>query len=49
MARRMKVLTVLGTRPEGIKLAPVIKELGRYPDRFELRICITAQYIKENA
>lgn len=44
MARRIKVLTVLGTRPEVIKLAPVIKELERYPDRVELRICLTAQH-----
>lgn len=44
MARRIKVLTVLGTRPEVIKLASVIKELERYPDRVELRICLTAQH-----
>jgi UDP-N-acetylglucosamine 2-epimerase (non-hydrolysing) len=40
----IKVLTVFGTRPEAIKLAPVIKELERRPDRFESRICVTGQH-----
>ena len=39
----MKVLTVFGTRPEAIKLAPVIRELERHPDLF-VRICVTAQH-----
>ncbi|MEM4360081.1 MAG: UDP-N-acetylglucosamine 2-epimerase (non-hydrolyzing) [Candidatus Bilamarchaeaceae archaeon] len=38
-----KVLTVFGTRPEAIKLAPVILELKKYPD-IESRICVTAQH-----
>lgn len=41
---RLKVLTVLGTRPEAIKLAPVIIELERQPDRFVSRVCATAQH-----
>ncbi len=40
----IKVLTVFGTRPEAIKLAPVVKELERRPDRFLSRICVTAQH-----
>jgi UDP-N-acetylglucosamine 2-epimerase (non-hydrolysing) len=40
----IKVLTVFGTRPEAIKLAPVIKELERRPDRFDSRVCVTAQH-----
>jgi len=40
----IKVLTVLGTRPEAIKLAPVIKELERHSDKFISRVCITAQH-----
>ena len=40
----IKVLTVFGTRPEAIKLAPVIKELERRPDTFESRICVTGQH-----
>jgi UDP-N-acetylglucosamine 2-epimerase (non-hydrolysing) len=40
----IKVLTVFGTRPEAIKLAPVIKELERRPDQFTSRICVTGQH-----
>lgn len=40
----MRVLCVFGTRPEAIKMAPVIKELERYPDRFQVRVCVTAQH-----
>lgn len=39
-----KVITVIGTRPEAIKMAPVIKELEKYPDEFESVICATAQH-----
>ena len=43
-ANRLNVLVVLGTRPEAIKLAPVIRELGRHRDQFRTRVCITAQH-----
>ncbi|MDP2723102.1 MAG: UDP-N-acetylglucosamine 2-epimerase (non-hydrolyzing) [Bacteroidales bacterium] len=39
-----KILSIFGTRPEAIKMAPVIKELERHPDSFETRVCITAQH-----
>lgn len=39
----MKVVTVVGTRPEAIKLAPVIKELERH-SRVTSRVCATAQH-----
>lgn len=39
-----KIIFVFGTRPEAIKMAPVIKELERYPDRFRSLICVTAQH-----
>jgi len=39
----MKLLTVFGTRPEAIKLAPVIKELEKHPE-FDSRVCVTAQH-----
>lgn len=39
----MKVMTIFGTRPEAIKMAPVIRELQKYPD-IETRVCITAQH-----
>ena len=39
----MKILTVFGTRPEAIKMAPLVKLLARQPD-FESRVCVTAQH-----
>lgn len=42
--QREKVLFVFGTRPEAIKMAPVIKEFEKHSDRFETRVCITAQH-----
>lgn len=39
-----KVLTIIGTRPEAIKLAPVVKKLAEYPDYFESIICATGQH-----
>ena len=43
-SKRIHVLVVSGTRPEAIKLAPVIRELGRYRDQFQTRVCITGQH-----
>jgi UDP-N-acetylglucosamine 2-epimerase len=40
----MKILTVFGTRPEAIKMAPVIKELEEYPDEIQSVVCVTAQH-----
>ena len=40
----VKILTVFGTRPEVIKMAPVIKELRKHPDEFICRVCVTAQH-----
>lgn len=39
-----RILTCIGTRPELVKLAPVIKELSLYPDRFENLVCFTGQH-----
>ncbi|WP_322799226.1 non-hydrolyzing UDP-N-acetylglucosamine 2-epimerase [Thermoflexus sp.] len=39
----MKVLCVFGTRPEAIKMAPVVQELRRRPE-VECRVCVTAQH-----
>ncbi len=39
----MKVLTVLGTRPEAIKMAPVVNALARAPE-FEAVLCVTGQH-----
>jgi UDP-N-acetylglucosamine 2-epimerase (non-hydrolysing) len=38
-----KILFVFGTRPEAIKLAPLIEEMRKYPDRFNVKVCVTAQ------
>ena len=40
----MKVLTVFGTRPEAIKMAPLIAELERHPGRIDNRNCLTGQH-----
>jgi UDP-N-acetylglucosamine 2-epimerase (non-hydrolysing) len=40
----MKVLSVFGTRPEAIKMAPVIQELERHPGDILSRVCVTAQH-----
>lgn len=39
----MKVMTIFGTRPEAIKMAPVIQELRRHPE-IETKVCVTAQH-----
>jgi UDP-N-acetylglucosamine 2-epimerase (non-hydrolysing) len=40
----LKVMPIFGTRPEAIKLAPVIKELERRPNEFDLVVTVTAQH-----
>ena len=40
----VKVLTVIGTRPEAIKMAPVVKALTRRSDLINARLCVTAQH-----
>lgn len=39
----MKVLTVFGTRPEAIKMAPLVNQLAAR-DEFDARVCVTAQH-----
>jgi UDP-N-acetylglucosamine 2-epimerase (non-hydrolysing) len=39
-----KVMLVFGTRPEAIKMAPLVKEFQKYPDDFETLVCVTAQH-----
>jgi UDP-N-acetylglucosamine 2-epimerase (non-hydrolysing) len=41
---RLKILSVFGTRPEAIKMAPVVKELERRGDSFVSKVCVTAQH-----
>ena len=40
---RKKVLVVIGTRPEAIKLAPIVLELERHRENFKTEICVTGQ------
>lgn len=40
----MKILSILGTRPEAIKMAPVIKELEKFPQELTSIICVTGQH-----
>jgi UDP-N-acetylglucosamine 2-epimerase (non-hydrolysing) len=41
---RKKVLVVIGTRPEAIKLAPIVLELERHRENFRTEICVTGQH-----
>jgi len=44
VSKIVKVLFVFGTRPEAIKMAPVIREFEKHEDIFEIRVCVTAQH-----
>ena len=39
-----KVLLIFGTRPEAIKMAPLVKEFQKNPEVFDTRVCVTAQH-----
>ena len=39
-----KIMLVFGTRPEAIKMAPLVKEFLRYPEKFETVVCVTGQH-----
>ncbi len=39
-----RILLVFGTRPEAIKMAPLVKEFQKYPDQFDTKVCVTAQH-----
>lgn len=39
-----KVMLVFGTRPEAIKMAPLVKEFQKYPKDFETVVCVTGQH-----
>ena len=44
MKKIPKIMVILGTRPEAIKLAPVIKKLEEAKNRFKTLVCVTAQH-----
>jgi len=39
-----KILLIFGTRPEAIKLCPVIRGLRENPNKFDVKVCVTAQH-----
>ena len=39
-----KVMLVFGTRPEAIKMCPLVKEFQKYPNDFETIVCVTGQH-----
>lgn len=41
---KLKVMTVFGTRPEAIKMAPVVLELKKHPEEIETIVAVTAQH-----
>jgi UDP-N-acetylglucosamine 2-epimerase (non-hydrolysing) len=44
MRARKKVMLVFGTRPEAIKMAPLVHALKACSDRFDVQVCVTAQH-----
>lgn len=41
---KKRVLLVFGTRPEAIKMAPLVKELQKHPDKIKTVVCVTGQH-----
>lgn len=39
-----RIMLVFGTRPEAIKMAPLVKEFQKYPHIFETKVCVTGQH-----
>ena len=44
MGKKIKVMTVFGTRPEAIKMAPVVLELAKHPEEITPVVAVTAQH-----
>jgi UDP-N-acetylglucosamine 2-epimerase (non-hydrolysing) len=44
MTKRKKIMLVFGTRPEAIKMAPLVHKLKAREDTFEVTVCVTAQH-----
>ncbi|NER18906.1 non-hydrolyzing UDP-N-acetylglucosamine 2-epimerase [Spongiivirga citrea] len=42
--KKLKNLIIFGTRPEAIKMAPLVKEFQKNADTFDTKVCITAQH-----
>ncbi|MDH7568601.1 MAG: UDP-N-acetylglucosamine 2-epimerase (non-hydrolyzing) [Armatimonadota bacterium] len=44
MSELFKVMTVFGTRPDALKMAPVVSQLSRYPDKVRVVVVVTGQH-----
>ena len=44
LTKKWKVMTIFGTRPEAIKMAPLVTELEKHPDEIESIVTVTAQH-----
>jgi UDP-N-acetylglucosamine 2-epimerase (non-hydrolysing) len=44
MSELKKILIVFGTRPEAIKMAPLVQEFQKHPQDFNTKVCVTAQH-----
>lgn len=44
MNQKKRVMLVFGTRPEAIKVAPLVKEFQKHTDRFDTIVCVTGQH-----
>lgn len=44
LTKKWKVMTIFGTRPEAIKMAPLVLELQKHPDTIEPLVTVTAQH-----
>lgn len=44
MVNKIKTLFVFGTRPEAIKMAPIIRKFQEHPDKIQLKVCVTGQH-----
>ena len=42
--RKKKIMLVFGTRPEAIKMCPLVNELKGRPEEFETVVCVTGQH-----
>ncbi len=42
--KNKKILLIFGTRPEAIKMAPLVKEFRKHPVTFDTKVCVTAQH-----
>ena len=43
-----KIMLVFGTRPEAIKMAPLVKEFQKYPEEFKTIVCVTGQHRRDH-